>query len=127
MGARGESGPGEAGEKAAARFLRKLGYGILRKNYRARSGEIDIIARDGEEVVFVEVKTRSAATWGDPENAVTPSKQMKVCRAAEEFASRNRLRERPLRFDIVAILIAEGQAPECRHYKDAFAIPPFMR
>ena len=114
---------GPAGERLAARFLRKqLGYRILRRNCRSKLGEIDLIARDGNEVVFVEVKTRSSRTWGDPEAAVTPAKRRKLCRAAAAFAAQNHLRERPLRFDVVAVLLEEGREPELRHYKDAFPI-----
>ena len=114
---------GPLGERLAARFLRKqLGYRILRRNCRSKLGEIDLIARDGNEVVFVEVKTRSSRTWGDPETAVTPAKRRKLCRAAAAFAARNRLREHPLRFDVVAVLLEDGRDPEFRHYKDAFPI-----
>ena len=117
------SDTGPVGERLAARFLRKqLGYKILRRNCRSKLGELDLIVRDGDEVVFVEVKTRSSRTWGDPETAVTPAKRRKLCRAAAAFAARNRLREHPLRFDVIAVLLEDGLEPELKHYKDAFPI-----
>jgi len=117
---------GEEGERLAAAFLRKLGYKLLRRNWSAAGGEIDIIARDGEEVVFAEVKARSSAQWGDPEEAVNLPKQRSICLAARQFADRYRLRDRTLRFDVVAVLLG-GVQPEIRHFKNAFALPPYMR
>lgn len=118
---------GQLGERLAARFLRKAGYTILRRNCRSYLGEIDLVARDGEEVVFVEVKTRTSSAWGDPEAAVTPAKQRKICRAALSFAGRNKLRERPLRFDVVAVLLEDPRKPQFTHYKDAFLLPTSFR
>ena len=113
---------GEQGERLAEEFLRKLGYKILRRNWRSRLGEIDLIARDGDEVVFVEVKLRSSADWGDPQEAVDPGKRRSICLAASDFADRNRLHGHTLRFDVVAVLLPDDGAPEIRHYKDAFPI-----
>jgi putative endonuclease len=113
---------GEQGERLAEEFLRKLGCKILRRNWRTRLGEIDLIARDGDEVVFVEVKLRSTADWGDPQESVRPGKRRRICLAASEFADRNRLHGYTLRFDIVAVLLPDGGTPEVRHYKDAFPI-----
>lgn len=115
--------PGEAGrqgERLAARFLRRQGFRILRRNCRARGGEIDLIARDGDEVVFVEVKTRTSRQWGDPEDSVTPTKQRRISLAASSFADRYRLHTRPLRFDVVAVLLPEDGPTEFRHYRNAF-------
>ena len=113
---------GEVGERLAADFLRRSGYKILRRNCRTRLGEIDIVARDGDEVVFVEVKTRSSKSWGLPEDAISAAKRRKISRAAIAFADRHRLRERALRFDVVAVLLEEGREPQVRLYKDAFTI-----
>jgi putative endonuclease len=118
---------GEEGERLAAAFLRRLGYKLLRRNWRAGGGEIDIIARDGEEVVFAEVKCRSSAEWGDPEESVNLPKQRSIYLAARQFADRYRLRDRTLRFDVVAVLLRDEGQPEIKHYKNAFAPPPFMR
>jgi putative endonuclease len=113
---------GEEGERLAEEFLRKLGCKILRRNWHSRLGEIDLIARDGDEVVFVEVKLRTTANWGDPQEAVSLSKQRSICLAASEFADRNRLHGHTLRFDVVAVLLPDDGAAEIRHYKDAFPI-----
>jgi putative endonuclease len=113
---------GERGERLAEEFLRKRGCKILRRNWRSRLGEIDLIAREGDEVVFVEVKLRSTADWGDPQEAVRPGKRRSLCLAASEFADRNGLRGCTLRFDVVAVLLPDIGAPEIRHYKDAFPI-----
>ena len=113
---------GPRGERLAAKFLKRLGYRILRRNWNSKFGEIDLIARDGDEVVFVEVKTRASRAWGDPEEAVTPAKRRKLSRTAVEFVERHRLREYPLRFDIVAIVLPKDGDPEFEHFKDAFTI-----
>ena len=118
---------GEEGEGLAAEFLRRLGYKLLRRNWSAPGGEIDIIARDGEEVVFAEVKSRSSAEWGDPEAAVNPAKQRSICLAARQFARQYRLHGRTLRFDVVAVLLGDGGPPQIKHYKSAFFPPSFMR
>ena len=116
----GDLGP--KGERLAARFLKKLGYKILRRNWTSKFGEIDLIVRDGDEVVFVEVKTRTSRTWGDPESAVTPSKRRKLSRTSVDFVERNRLRDYPLRFDVVSVVIPETGTPEFEHFKDAFTL-----
>ena len=113
---------GAAGESLAARFLKKKGYKLLRRNCRSKWGEIDLIMRDGDTVVFVEVKTRSTGQWGAPEDAVTPAKRRRIARQAELFANRNKLRDHPLRFDVVAVLAPDEKDPEIRHYVDAFTI-----
>jgi len=123
LGKRGQD-PGSEGERLAGRFLRELGMRILQRNCGSRFGEIDIIARDGDEVVFVEVKTRTSGRWGEPVEAVTPAKVRRLRRAAEQFASRSRIRDYPLRFDVVTVLLdaSGGGSPEIRHYPDAFSI-----
>lgn len=123
----GKDSAGRLGECLAARFLRKAGYKILRRNCRSHFGEIDIVARDGDEVVFVEVKARTSAEWGAPEESVTPAKQRKICRTALAFAGRHKLRDRPLRFDVVAVLLEDPEKPRFTLYKDAFALPPNFR
>ena len=114
---------GRQGELAAARFLKKLGCKILRRNCRSKFGEIDLIVRDGDEVVFVEVKTRASPTWGDPGAAVGARKQQRIRLAAERFASRGRIRDYTLRFDVIAICLPPNAKPQIQHYKDAFSMP----
>ena len=103
---------GRRGERLAVRFLRKQGCKVLRRNCRTRFGEIDIIARDGDEVVFVEVKTRSLRSWGAPESAVTPAKQRKIVRVAEQYLVERGLEDRPCRFDVVAVTPGAGGTDE---------------
>nr|WP_024295349.1 MULTISPECIES: YraN family protein [Lachnospiraceae] len=103
-------------EDAAAAYLEKNGYVILERNYRDRLGEIDIIAKNGIELVFVEVKYRRTLEKGDPAEAVHLLKQRKIRNAAKGYLYRHRLGEDiPCRFDVVAIL-----GEEIRLIKDAF-------
>jgi putative endonuclease len=127
MLARDRAEAGERGERLAAGYLRRIGYDILRRNCRTKLGEVDLIVRDGEEVVFVEVKARSSPAWGEPEDSVHPAKQKRIALAAREFVVRHRLDDHPLRFDVVSILLPPDLAPEFRHYKDAFTLRPPRR
>ncbi len=103
-------------EEKAAAFLQKKGYEILEKNYRNRSGEIDLIARDGGYLVFVEVKYRSDLRNGWPEEAVDARKQMKIRQTARYYLySHGYTEETPCRFDVAAIL-----GEEIRLIKNAF-------
>lgn len=127
FGKRQPEDPGPLGERLAADFLRKRRLKILKRNMRSQLGEIDLIAREGDEVIFVEVKTRTGRAWGDPELAVSPSKQRKISLAALAFAERHNLRSHPLRFDVVAIVLQPGANPEITHYPDAFPLHPSLR
>lgn len=111
---------GDRGERTAAVFLRKKGYRILARQSRSFIGEIDLIAMDGERIVFVEVKTRASHVAGHPSEAVTPAKQRQLTRAALVWLKRRRLLDRPCRFDVVAITWAEGTTPKIDHYIHAF-------
>ena len=103
-------------EERAATYLEQFGYEILMRNYRCRSGEIDLIARDGIWLVFTEVKYRRDAAKGLPEEAVDRRKQRRIYRAAQAFLQQYHVSpEMPCRFDVVAI---EGES--IRHLPDAF-------
>ena len=109
---------GERGERAAARFLRRQGLRVLLRGYRTRSGEIDLIARDGEILVFVEVKARRQ---GVPAEAVTPEKQRRITLAALHFLRKYGLLEVRSRFDIVAIVWPDDRRPpQVEHIRNAF-------
>jgi putative endonuclease len=112
---------GLQGERAAERFLRRLGYRIVTRNYLCRQGEIDIVALDGTMIVFVEVKTRTTREHEDPESAVTPDKQRRVILAANIFLRQTHSTGRAARFDIVAITGAPGGELEVEHFVSAFA------
>ena len=109
---------GREGEDRAAKFLAKRGYRILERNYRTRSGEIDLIALDRGVVVFVEVKTRTSDAFGAPELAVTPQKQKRMLKAALGYMKYRKLHQVPCRFDVVAISGAAG--PEVELIQNAF-------
>lgn len=102
-------------EDMAAAFLKGRGYEILERNYHDRGGEIDLVARDGEYLVFVEVKYRKNARNGYPEEAVGPLKQKHIRHTAQYYLYHHDLKEIPCRFDVVSIL-----GEEIRLIKNAF-------
>src|ERR1700688_3631414 len=99
---------GDRGENRAARFLRNLGYKIIMRNFRCELGEIDIVARDGKTLVFVEVKTR---TYDEPapEDQVHNAKQHQLTKVARMYLARYGIPQPPARFDVVAIVWPEGR------------------
>jgi len=103
---------GQEGEDRAAKFLIEQGYRILERNYRTKSGEIDLIALDKDEVVFVEVKTRTSDVFGAPELAVNPRKQRSMIKAALGYIKYKKLHQVPCRFDVVTVSAAAGQKVE---------------
>ena len=110
---------GERGENLAARELQKKGYRILNRNFKTPMGEIDIIARDGKTLVFVEVKTR-AHDEPAPEEQVNATKMNQITKAGKFFLSRYGHPQPPARFDVVAIVWPQGQPPSIRHIENAF-------
>jgi putative endonuclease len=111
---------GRAGEKCAARFLRRQGFRIVTRNYSCYAGEIDIVALDGKTVVFVEVKTRTGADHADPEDAVNQPKQKRIGRVAAAFLRQTRSKGRDCRFDIVTVVVDESGEMTVEHIPDAF-------
>jgi len=111
---------GERSEHLAARHLKWRGYRILARNFRAAGAEIDIIAKDRDTIVFVEVKARMRDGYGGPELQVDDRKQYRIRRAAEAFASRyGDGGGPPMRFDVIAIS-GDGRDRKLEHLKDAF-------
>ena len=110
---------GDRGENLAARYLRNRGYKIIVRNYRCELGEIDIVARDGNTLVFVEVKSR-AYDEPAPEDQVNAAKQHQITKAAKLYLSRYGLPQPPARFDVVAVLWPSGRDPIIRHTPHAF-------
>ena len=94
---------GKEGEDIAVRELERRGYEILARRYRTRYGEIDIVASDTGTIVFIEVKARATDEFGTAAEAVTASKQRRLASMATDYLARNRLTDRPCRFDVVAI------------------------
>jgi putative endonuclease len=103
---------GQEGEDRAAKFLIEQGYRILERNYRTKSGEIDLIALHQNEVVFVEVKTRTSDAFGAPELAVNPRKQGRMVKAALGYVRQKKLHQVPCRFDVVTVSAAADQKVE---------------
>jgi putative endonuclease len=110
---------GDRGENIAARHLRDMGYKIITRNYRCPLGEIDIIARDGQTLVFVEVKTRTDEIPA-PEEQVNQAKQHQLTKAARSYLGRYGVPQPPARFDVVAVVWPPDQDPVIRHIKSAF-------
>ena len=110
---------GTAGESLACRHLEGLGYAIVARNFRCRSGEIDVIARDGEVTVFVEVKDRGGRSHGEGHESVTFGKRQRVVRAARLFAATRGLSESPIRFDVISIE-RDPAGDRVRHDQGAF-------
>ena len=109
---------GARGEREAARYLRRHGFRIIVRGYQTPRGEIDLIAREGDTLVFVEVKTRRQ---GAPAEAVTSEKQLRLTLAALRFLREHRLLDQRVRFDVVAIVWPEaGRAPAIDHIPNAF-------
>jgi putative endonuclease len=113
---------GEAGETLACEHLAKLGYKIVARNFRCRSGEVDVVARHGETTVFVEVKDRASASHGEGYEAVTFGKRRRIIRAAKLFAMSRGLFDAPLRFDVISIHRTQDAAPQLRHDCGAFDV-----
>ncbi len=109
---------GKQGEELAATFLKNKGLKIIARNVRLKSGEIDIIARADDTLVFVEVKTRSSTAFGSPLEAVDARKMRQVSRAAQEYLIRNGGHDQAMRFDVVGILL--GADIDIEHIENAF-------
>jgi putative endonuclease len=112
---------GARGEDLAHRFLQKLGYLVVARNWRAEdgSGELDLVAWDGPTLVVVEVKTRWSADFGQPEEAVDTDKQAHLIRTASRYMREAEVPRAQVRFDIVSILLAEK--PAILHIRNAFS------
>jgi putative endonuclease len=109
---------GTEGEKLAVQLLTKKGYSVLAENWRSGKNELDIIARIADTVVFVEVKTRSTAFFGEPSQAVSIAKQKRLIQAANDYLEQHEL-DLEARFDVISI-VASGNDPILDHMEDAF-------
>lgn len=118
---------GKAGERAAKRYLQKAGLKFLTANFRSDRGEIDLIFRDGDCLVFAEVKTRSSEEWNRPAAAVNWKKQERLSKTAFDYLRLLRFPYLKFRFDIVEVLMEEGALREIRHLPNAFPLSPPRR
>lgn len=109
---------GKRGEELAVEFLEKLGCQIIATNWHERKFEMDIIAQDQNQIVFVEVKTRNTDYFGNPAEAVTPAKQKHLVEGANYYIEKNEI-ELECRFDVIAVVLNNNQQ-KIEHFKDAF-------
>jgi putative endonuclease len=110
---------GKKGETVAVRYLKKQGYRIVEQNYRSKVGEIDIIARDKQSLVFVEVKTRSSRSFGSPKWAITPKKQKAISMTALYYLKMTNQNDVDARFDVVSIML-QGEDTQIELVRNAF-------
>ncbi len=112
---------GKEGEDIAAKYLIEKGFNIVARNYHySTKGEIDIIANDKNQLVFIEVKSRINLEYGEPEYAINPKKIRQIKKMAELYLFDKEIEEADCRFDIVAIILGDGKNPEINHYENAF-------
>ena len=112
---------GQTSETVAARFLKKRRYKILETNFRTRLGEIDIIAKDGDTIAFIEVKARTSDHFGNPKGAVTLQKQRKISMAALQYLKATEQSDAKARFDVVSIS-PRSDPPAIEIIKNAFEL-----
>lgn len=110
---------GRIGEEMAVAFLRNRGLSILETNWRYHHLELDIIAQDGDILVFVEVKTRATSFFGNPEDAISPQKISRLLNASEAYIFEKDFRG-DARFDVISIIMPYGKKPELEYFEDAF-------
>jgi len=118
---------GELGERAAKKHLQKLGLKFLTANFRSDRGEIDLIFREADCLVFVEVKTRSSEEWARPAAAVDARKKRLVSQTALDYLRRLKNPQVKIRFDIVEVLLKDGEVREVRHLPNTFPMSRGMR
>ncbi|MBU0624810.1 YraN family protein [Patescibacteria group bacterium] len=110
---------GLKGERAAARYLKKNGYKILARRWKCRFGELDLVAKQGDEVVFIEVKTRATDNFGGAISAVGWHKAIRLRAAAHSYLSVNNLLAVPFRIDVIAITVCSGGRATLEHFFNA--------
>ncbi len=113
---------GQLGERAAKQHLRRLGLKFLAANFRSARGEIDLIFRDGDCLVFIEVKTRSSEDWTRPAAAVDARKRRLISQTALDYLRLLKNPEVKIRFDIVEVLLTDGKVREIRHLTNTFTL-----
>ena len=113
---------GKRGETLATNFLKENGYTILTRNYRRLSGEIDIIARDGDYLVFIEVKTRTGTSHGHPLEAITLRKQRQISKVAQCYLAENNLFDTAARFDVISVVMSRNSKVHVEIVTNAFEV-----
>jgi len=113
---------GRWAERRCERFLRRKGFRTLARNYTCKLGELDLVMAEPDgTLVFVEVRSRADETFGSPEATITSAKRRRVIRAARHFLGTHQIEGRPLRFDVVTLVLGASGRPQMRHYPSAFA------
>lgn len=110
---------GDRGEDIAVKYLKKRKYKVLARNYLTKYGEVDIIAKDPDAVAFIEVKSRKEGARVNPLYSVNQRKQMQICKAAQDYITKKRIRGKMFRFDVITVIFKEPE-PEIELIKDAF-------
>jgi putative endonuclease len=118
---------GRLGEQAARKHLQRLGLKVLTTNFRSKRGEIDLVLRDGDCLVFAEVKTRSSEAWTRPAAAVNARKRKLLSETAFDYLRLIAYPQVRIRFDVVEVLLIEGNVHEIRHLPNTFALTPPLR
>ena len=114
---------GRWGEKRCERFLKRKGLKTLARNFSCKTGEIDLIMVDTDgSIVFVEVRTKADEAFSPPEETITHPKKVKLLRTARYFLARQKIENRPYRFDVVSIVLGQTGRPQIRHYENAFVL-----
>jgi len=111
---------GELGERAAKKFLQQQGFKFLAANFDSGRGETDLIFRDGDCLVFAEVKTRSSENWSRPAAAVNAARRKRLSKCALDYLRKLKNPQIKIRFDIVEVLLADGEVREVRHLPNTF-------
>lgn len=118
---------GRLGERAARRHLQRAGLKFLTANFRSERGEIDLVLRDGECLVFAEVKTRSSEDWTRPAAAVNARKRRRLSQTALDYLKRLQRPPVKIRFDVVEVLLQDGAVRAVRHLPNTFSLSPPYR
>lgn len=113
---------GKKGEDAAIAFLKKTGYRIIKRNYKNKLGEIDIVAKEKGTICFVEVKTRTTLAFGYPQEAITTRKQKQLNRVALSYMKQYNLLHVPARFDVVSVMVNVLDGIDTTVIRDAFPL-----
>ena len=112
---------GRWGEKRCEKFLKSKGLKTLTRNFRCKTGELDLVMVDTDKsLVFVEVKTRANEDFSPSESAINKAKKTRMNKAAKYFLACNDIEDRPYRFDVVTIVLGQKGRPQIRHYENAF-------
>ncbi len=114
---------GQAAESEAERYLRRKGYRILARNARTPSGELDLVARSGSVLVFIEVKARRSSDYGGAVGAMNGRKRVRLVKLASQYLARHRLRDQPCRFDVLLCGGRTGAPAVIEHIEHAFEVP----